>query len=196
MQLRCVVVLLWNLANSDLPTLRCCCSSLLLLFFFFFTIIIPLLLSSFLLPPPSPLPLLLLGTVSFDHPGCHRHHLWDLQHLLELRSFLPCVEDQRKVALITKVLQQYEQLAVPLAAQLPRCILQNDANDHNVVMTTAADAVAAFLDFGDTVYSWRVEELAVCLAYGAVVQLLLFTGFSPFLSLYCPSHVLVFLFYC
>ncbi|EGD75013.1 hypothetical protein PTSG_07237 [Salpingoeca rosetta] len=109
-----------------------------------------------------------LALQSFDHPGCHRVHLWDLQHLSQLHVFLPHITDDSKRALATKVMERYEAQVPQLASALPSCVLQNDANDHNIVMSEDGSGVSGFLDFGDVVHSWRINELAICIAYACL----------------------------
>ena len=79
---------------------------------------------------------------------------------------------------------------LPLDASLPRQVCHNDLNDHNLVVTAVGDGIAGVIDFGgaapslqwrlsglapyvlppsDRVHTWRVNELAICIAYGAAV---------------------------
>jgi Ser/Thr protein kinase RdoA (MazF antagonist) len=51
-------------------------------------------------------------------------------------------------------------------ADLPQQTTQNDANDHNIVVDASGNAVAGIIDFGDMVHTARVNELAICIAYG------------------------------
>ena len=55
---------------------------------------------------------------------------------------------------------------MPVITSSPRQVLQSDANDRNLVVTPDGKHIAAIFDFGDMVYSYRVNELAICIAYG------------------------------
>jgi Ser/Thr protein kinase RdoA (MazF antagonist) len=62
-----------------------------------------------------------------------------------------------------------------LRSQLPRSVIHNDANDHNLLVgpPTAAPeerAVTGLLDFGDMVETWTVCELSVAVAYAVFGQ--------------------------
>lgn len=64
----------------------------------------------------------------------------------------------------------------PVSASLPQQVIQNDANDHNIVVDATGDKVAGIIDFGDMVRTSRVNELAICIAYGAQNRGLWSTG--------------------
>jgi Ser/Thr protein kinase RdoA (MazF antagonist) len=59
----------------------------------------------------------------------------------------------------------------PLLASLPRSAIHNDLNDHNVLIGGNGDVerlgqrVTGIVDFGDMVYSYRVGDLAIAIAY-------------------------------
>ncbi len=50
---------------------------------------------------------------------------------------------------------------------LPKGVLHNDANDHNVIVSQDGSEVVGVLDFGDMVYSCYIFELAITIAYGS-----------------------------
>jgi len=67
----------------------------------------------------------------------------------------------------------YESYAVPLLPELRCSLIQNDANDHNIIVSPDTKntegyeqrKIAGIIDFGDIVYSYTICELAVALAY-------------------------------
>jgi Ser/Thr protein kinase RdoA (MazF antagonist) len=67
----------------------------------------------------------------------------------------------------------YESSAVPLLPELRCSLIQNDANDYNIIISPAEKytegceqrTIAGIIDFGDTVYSYTICELAIALAY-------------------------------
>lgn len=114
---------------------------------------------------------------AFAHPGAHRWHQWDLANVLTVRRFAPAVEDPENRALADDVLRDFETKVLPHAADLRVGVLHNDANDQNVVVVRKNPRVgeedvgegvftpAGLLDFGDIVSSWRVNDVAISLAY-------------------------------
>jgi len=48
-------------------------------------------------------------------------------------------------------------------------VIHNDCNDGNIIVSKS-DTVAGIIDFGDAVYSWRVGELAIAIAYAILDQ--------------------------
>lgn len=62
------------------------------------------------------------------------------------------------------VLAEFESTALSRLPELPNSIIQGDMNDANIVVEPSTDVIGV-LDFGDMIYSKRVFELAVCMAY-------------------------------
>ena len=54
---------------------------------------------------------------------------------------------------------------------MPKSVIHNDLNDHNLLVSrTGSDdwfpaRISGVIDFGDTVYSWTIGELAIAIAY-------------------------------
>ena len=124
--------------------------------------------------------------VSFHHPGAERRHLWDNANVLAVRDYAEAIEDPANRELAESVFRDFETKVMPHASTLRRGVCQNDANDQNVVVRVAEPSVAAryfspgrrtvdptavpvgLLDFGDIVYTWRVNEIAISMAYFAL----------------------------
>ena len=106
----------------------------------------------------------------FDHVGAHRVHIWDLQNTLLTRGFLHAITDAERKATIEGVMVGFETLVVPRLAELRWGVLQADFNDANIILDRdAADAaIVGVIDFGDMVYSMRVNEVAIAMAYAMV----------------------------
>lgn len=95
----------------------------------------------------------------FDHPGAHRALAWDIPRLPDLR---PHVTDP----LHLEVLDRFAAETLPALAGLPHQVIHNDGHPGNLLVDPSApDRLAGILDFGDTVYSPRVSNLAVSLTY-------------------------------
>ena len=102
----------------------------------------------------------------FDHPGLQRPLLWDMEStgvaLQPYKSLLSDAEDRR---LVDHFEGGYLQRVLPVAQQLRRGVIHNDANRENVLVNDDASAVTGIIDFGDMISSWRVLEPAIAATY-------------------------------
>jgi len=112
----------------------------------------------------------LLGTLArraADFPGLHQELApspWDLQHLLLHRANLDhYVQDASLAAIIAYFLQQFESEVDPYRYELRKGFIHNDANEWNILVQDGK--VTGLIDFGDSCYSWIVNDLAVGLTY-------------------------------
>lgn len=95
----------------------------------------------------------------FEHPAADRALAWDLPHLPDLRS-------HATDPLHLEVIDRFAAEVSPVLAELPHQVIHNDGHPGNLLVDPARpDAVAGILDFGDTVRTARVCDLAVALAY-------------------------------
>ncbi len=112
----------------------------------------------------------LAGSVSahlakFTHEGLDRTMQWDLrqgEHVVA--SLLGYVTDPAVRAQLTDALGRATSAIAPLVPHLPVQAIHGDLTDDNVVCSVGASGqpvVTGIIDFGDTMYSWRVAELAV-----------------------------------
>jgi len=103
----------------------------------------------------------------FDHHGAHRRIVWDLARLLELSDLLDLVDPEIQ-PLVKVGLERFAQEVAPRIDQLPRCVIHNDANDHNLLIRQdefGVTRLSGIIDFGDMVHTIRVAELAIACAY-------------------------------
>jgi hypothetical protein len=100
--------------------------------------------------------------VEFDEPCFHRDHLWDLRCFHQSLPLISCVDDEnvRNSILITQ--DAYNQFVLPNSDNLPKSVIMGDANDANIIVDAE---IAGLIDFSDAVYTWSVNELAICMAY-------------------------------
>ena len=95
----------------------------------------------------------------FEHPAADRALAWDLPRLPDLRSH---ATDPVHMGVIDRFAAE----VTPALAALPHQVIHNDGHPGNLLVDPAhPDAVAGILDFGDTVQTPRVCDLAVALAY-------------------------------
>jgi Ser/Thr protein kinase RdoA (MazF antagonist) len=113
----------------------------------------------------------------FDHPAAHRELHWDLANALrEIDRHKHLVADPELRNIVDSLASGFEQNVLSLLANLRCSVIQNDANDYNVIVgnnDTAYDddlhmrnqQVIGLIDFGDLVYSYTVADLAIAIAY-------------------------------
>ncbi len=88
---------------------------------------------------------------------------WDLRHALENIPLVEEVSDIPLRRLISYFLLQFQEMVMPHYYQFPSQLIHGDANDWNVL--TSEKTISGLIDFGDMCYSWRINELAIALAY-------------------------------
>lgn len=107
--------------------------------------------------------------VGFDHSAAHREFYWDLQNASAIiRRYRGLIIEDSKRDLVDYFMNLYESLVFPKLKELKPSVIHNDANDYNVVVNQPHDddlRSFGILDFGDMVYSYTVNELAVAIAY-------------------------------
>ncbi|KAH8075380.1 NADH pyrophosphatase [Aureococcus anophagefferens] len=110
-----------------------------------------------------------LALDDFDHAALHRVHLWDGRQFPALASSADGLVDAGcdvdKAADVHRAIANFDAVVAPAAAQLPLATLHGDFNDANVLVGAETLGV---LDIGDSVHSWRVNDVAVGMAYVVV----------------------------
>ncbi len=100
----------------------------------------------------------------FRHPAARRKFRWDLQQAGDtICQFRGQVADGAKRELLDHYLDLYETAVAPHFPRLRTSVLQNDANDHNVLVRDGR--VSGLIDWGDIVESATVGEVAIAAAY-------------------------------
>ena len=101
------------------------------------------------------------------HPP-HTHH-WDaLRAPQAIESVVWAVTDTGRVADVERIVGRFEQGVAPVIDRLPRQVVHQDLNDFNVLAARDPQGrhrLAGVLDFGDALFTARVSELAVAVAY-------------------------------
>jgi 4-aminobutyrate aminotransferase-like enzyme/Ser/Thr protein kinase RdoA (MazF antagonist) len=95
----------------------------------------------------------------FFHPRARRFLPWDVQHALSARAMLPDIRDPRARAAVVRVLDAFEQRAVPAWPRLRAQVLHVDLTVDNA-LTDAAGRVTGIVDFGDMSQTTLVADLA------------------------------------
>lgn len=112
------------------------------------------------------------GLAAIDHPAVHREFAWDLAHAPAVLARETSAADEAGRSFVAHALALQASHVAPVADRLPRQAIHNDANDYNVLVEDADDAVGlrsqevvGLVDFGDMVWSARVHDVAVAAAY-------------------------------
>ncbi len=117
---------------------------------------------------------LVLTSRSLRKKDFQENLIWNLKNgPATVRFYMRHIPDRKARVLLKYYLSQFEKTASPLLPSLAQGIIHNDANDYNVIISfpdSSPDSfgkrsVAGIIDFGDTVYSYELAELAVALAY-------------------------------
>jgi Ser/Thr protein kinase RdoA (MazF antagonist) len=79
-------------------------------------------------------------------------------------SHLPSTHDQEVVSYF---LEYFENTILPLFATLPHSVIHNDLNDNNILVqeVNGESKISGVVDFGDCIWTARVCELAIAMAY-------------------------------
>jgi 4-aminobutyrate aminotransferase-like enzyme len=89
---------------------------------------------------------------------------WDLQHLLLNESRVAEIDKPEDRKVVAYFMQQYREQVVPVAQDLRKSIIHNDANDWNLLVQHGK--ISGIIDFGDITYAPLINELAVGITYG------------------------------
>lgn len=104
----------------------------------------------------------------FEHPGLERSLQWDLTVGEEVvADLLPFVRNPHQRTQLERALSRLTARLSPVRDHLPRQAVHGDMTDDNVVFRIddkGRTTIAGIIDFGDTMRSWRISELAVACA--------------------------------
>ena len=111
-----------------------------------------------------------------------RARLWDLRHFMDVQHFMMDLvmrglfKDDAHLKMCNTVFNAYKHLVLPVENKLRVGIIHGDMNEQNIVVNeSGADPVRdpngakfSIIDFGGVIVSWRVNEVAIALAYCAL----------------------------
>ncbi|MDT0604361.1 aminotransferase class III-fold pyridoxal phosphate-dependent enzyme [Thalassotalea castellviae] len=108
----------------------------------------------------------------FQHPGAYRYFDWDLAHGFSICQQKKQFLNKKQEKIVTDCLMNYQAQTMPILAKLPRSVIHNDANDHNLLVDNITNPknICGLIDFGDMVFSHSINELAVTAAYAMMGQ--------------------------
>ncbi|MCF2873625.1 MULTISPECIES: aminotransferase class III-fold pyridoxal phosphate-dependent enzyme [unclassified Tenacibaculum] len=101
----------------------------------------------------------------FDHPEAHRKFDWDVAQSLWTKEHLELFSKEEKEILNT--FQQQFETVQSTYTRLRKAVVHNDANDNNVIVSSNKlnPTVKAAIDYGDSVHTQIINDLAISCAY-------------------------------
>ncbi|MEO6893838.1 MAG: phosphotransferase, partial [Ginsengibacter sp.] len=99
----------------------------------------------------------------FSHPAMHRRYIWDISNAADANAKLDFIKDHERRRIVAYFLLQFETEVLPVLPSLRHAYIQNDANDFNILIEE--NKVAGLIDFGDSVYTALINNLAIACAY-------------------------------
>ncbi len=105
--------------------------------------------------------------VGFEHESAHRSYAWDLRKAIHFAKYLNYIQDAGRRKLLEDALEFFEDNTLPTLEQLRQSVIHHDANDHNVIVQGSGyqARICGLIDFGDTLHTATVIELAVAATY-------------------------------
>ena len=101
----------------------------------------------------------------FEHPQANRNFDWNLADSLWTQKYTDLFKDIEKDMVL--YFQKRFQAIQNTYQSLPKSIVHNDLNDYNILVSENLKnpEVTGIIDFGDTVYTQTVNDLAIVIAY-------------------------------
>jgi len=101
---------------------------------------------------------------SLEHPAMTRFIQWDAAHApVVIQQNLEFVADAARRALLENFRARFQRNVAPHWRALRRSVIYNDANDYNILVE--GERVSGIVDFGDMLYSYTVNDVAIACAY-------------------------------
>ncbi len=109
----------------------------------------------------------LLGKVStklkaFNDIHAHRNFIWDPSNIKWIKKDINIFTGSKKLILL-KCFSEYEKFVKNNLNKLRYSITHSDPNNYNIVIKE--NNVCGLLDYGDSIYSPTISDLAICLSY-------------------------------
>ena len=127
---------------------------------------------------------------NFDHIGFHRNHLWDLKHFAKLKPFVEYIPNGSRKDIVLQVLREFETEVLPVSSSLRESVIHNDANDQNILTSEDGSHIIGVVDWGDSVKTWLVCEIAISMAYVMLNKKDILRDASLLLAGYCGQYPL------
>ena len=126
----------------------------------------------------------------FKHPFAQRSFEWNLSECLWVEQHLGLFT-ATELELVTPFITAFK-THQKTYNQLPKSIIHNDANDHNIVVSQALiqPKIIGLIDYGDACYSQIINDLAIACTYGIMDTENPLAACLPIVKGYHESHPL------
>ena len=106
--------------------------------------------------------------LDYDHPNSRRKFDWDLAQVQWTFDFMDLFSKEQK-SILTYFMDQYKAFEEDYHL-LRKSVVHNDVNNHNVIVTqdSSEPDVKAIIDFGDTIHTQIINDLAITIAYAVM----------------------------
>lgn len=116
----------------------------------------------------------------FDSSAFHRYHAWDLSRFADVSQYISYIDDPRTQVQVSEVHNTFVNYLLPISDSFSKSIVLGlfsiyfplihlgDCNDANVIVNPDTHHVVGLIDFGDSVYTWSIADLAIALAYSSL----------------------------
>ncbi len=108
------------------------------------------------------------GLQGYDHAVLHRQFNWDPSAIEWVAKEKDRIfTDPKEAGMIDRALDLIAETSTPHLDKVPKGVCYLDANDHNIIIggNRKTPHVLGFIDFGDMVWTHRINELAIAIAY-------------------------------
>jgi len=104
----------------------------------------------------------------FDHPGAHRNLSWDLSNSMWTQKYSNRFSGTKEEILL--YFQNRFSKLQELYGALSKSVVHNDLNDYNILISLDSldPKVVGIIDFGDSLYTQTINDLAILLAYAII----------------------------
>ncbi len=128
---------------------------------------------------------------NFSHPAAQRKLDWDIAQAEWINTHLDLFSDQQK-----EVVNYFFDKFLSLQAtykSLRKAVIHNDANDNNILVSEdlVNPRVIAIIDFGDSVYTQIINDLAVAISYAIMNKTDVLHAALPVVSGYNANYPLL-----
>jgi len=104
---------------------------------------------------------------TFEHEHAHRDYPWDLRKTNDLDKYIGSIEENERRAIVEEILEKFQNQTVDSLRALRQSVIHHDANDYNILVQGVGyeSHVSGIIDFGDTLHTATVIELAIAITY-------------------------------
>ncbi|MTB51423.1 aminotransferase class III-fold pyridoxal phosphate-dependent enzyme [Lewinella sp. W8] len=102
----------------------------------------------------------------FTHPEAPKNYKWNPSQCLDQRALASCLNAEDR-ELAEYFWNHFEESVIPVLPELRHGINYNDAHEHNLLVDERG-RITGVIDFGDAMYTAKVNELAIACAYAGM----------------------------